>query len=72
MANYEIGSGTSQADSLLNTFLFGWFIGMITCVLITLWSLSGETEIRTNKIIIPEKQLTTDGKTIDTLYIYKQ
>jgi hypothetical protein len=29
-------------------------------------------EIHTNKRIQPEKKLTTDGKTVDTLYIYKQ
>jgi hypothetical protein len=34
--------------------------------------LSGETIIQSNKPIIPEKKLTTDGKTVDTLYIYKQ
>jgi hypothetical protein len=56
------------------TFMVGWFIGMVTCLIVTLWSMSGETmiEIHTNKRIQPEKRLTTDGKTVDTLFIYKQ
>lgn len=56
----------------LNIFMVGWFVGMMTCLIVTLWSMSDETVIKSNKIIIPEKQLTTDGKTIDTIYIYKQ
>lgn len=72
MANYETGSGTSHTDGLIGVFMVGWFVGMVTCLIVTLWSMSGETTIQSNKIIIPEKKLTTDGKTIDTLYIYKQ
>jgi hypothetical protein len=52
--------------------MFGWFIGMLTCLIVLLWGRSGETTIQSRKIIIPEKQLITDGKTVDTLYIYKQ
>ena len=72
MTNYETGSGTSHTDGLIGVFTIGWFVGVVTCLIVTLWSLSGETTIQSNKIIIPEKKLTTDGKTIDTLYIYKQ
>ena len=54
------------------TFMFGWLIGMLTCLVVTISCMSGETTIQSNKPIIPEKKLTTDGKTIDTLYIYKQ
>lgn len=63
---------SSSDNPELNIFLFGWFVGMVTCLIVTLWSMSDETVIKSNKIIIPEKQLTTDGKTIDTIYIYKQ
>ena len=59
-------------EDSFGTFMFGWLIGMLTCLVVTICSLSGETVIESNKIIIPEKKLTTDGKTIDTLYIYKQ
>jgi hypothetical protein len=52
--------------------MFGWLVGMVTCLIVTLWSMSGETVIQSDKIIVPEKKLTTDGKTIDTIYIYKQ
>ena len=59
-------------EDSLGTFMFGWLIGIFTCFVITISCMSGEKVIQSNKIIIPEKQLTTDGKTIDTLYIYKQ
>lgn len=72
MGDYETSSGTIKSDGLIGVFMVGWFVGMVTCFIITLWAMSGETTIHSNKIIIPEKQLTTDGKTIDTLYIYKQ
>ena len=65
-------TNSSESPSAYNIFMFGWFVGMVTCLIVTLWSMSGETVIQSNKIIIPEKKLTTDGKTIDTLYIYKQ
>jgi hypothetical protein len=59
-------------EDSFGTFMFGWLIGMLTCLVVTISCMSGETVIQSNKIIIPEKKLTTDGKTIDTLYIYKQ
>ena len=65
-------NSASHAGGLIGVFMVGWFVGMVTCLIVTLWSMSGETTIQSNKIIIPEKKLTTDGKTIDTLYIYKQ
>ena len=62
----------SSDNPQLNIFMFGWFVGMVTCLIVILWSLPDETTIQSRKIIIPEKQLTTDGKIIDTIYIYKQ
>ena len=59
-------------NPVLNSFIAGFVVGMIACIVMTLFTLSGETTIQSNKPIIPEKKLTTDGKTIDTLYIYKQ
>jgi hypothetical protein len=72
MGNYETVSGTSHTGGLIGVFMVGWFFGMVTCFMVTLWAMSGEIIIHSKTIIIPEKQLTTDGKTIDTLYIYKQ
>ena len=63
---------SNESPSELNIFMFGWFVGMVTCLIVILWSLPDETTIQSRKIIIPEKQLTTDGKIIDTIYIYKQ
>jgi hypothetical protein len=59
-------------NPILSSFIVGFVVGMIACIVMTLFTLSGETTIQSNKPIIPEKKLTTDGKTIDTLYIYKQ
>jgi hypothetical protein len=61
-----------NTDKLAGVFMVGFWIGVLTCVMVTLFALSGETIIQSNKPIIPEKKLTTDGKTVDTLYIYKQ
>jgi hypothetical protein len=73
MTNYETGSGTSHTDGLIGVFMVGWFVGMLTFLILFLVVCSDKpTEIRSNKRIQPEKILTTDGKTIDTLYIYKQ
>jgi len=55
------------------TFMLGWFVGIITSVILFI-AVNKDTpiEIYTNKRIQPEKKLTTDGKTVDTLFIYKQ
>ena len=63
-----------NADNLVGTFMVGWFVGMMT-FLILFVMVRSETpppEIQTNKRIQPEKKLITDGKTVDTLFIYKQ
>ena len=73
MANYETGSGTSHTDGLIGAFMVGWFIGMLTfLIMLIIFDSNNPTEIHSDKILQPEKRLTTDGKTIDTLYIYKQ
>lgn len=63
---------TSNESPEFNIFMVGWLVGMVTCLIVYFWTMPGETTIQSRKIIVPEKQLTTDGKTIDTLYIYKQ
>jgi hypothetical protein len=65
-------NSTSHEGGLFGVFMVGWFFGIVTFLIVALWSMSDETTIQSRKIIVPEKQLTTDGKTIDTLYIYKQ
>ena len=65
-------SDNNNDNPILNSFIVGFVLGMFTCIGLTIFTLSGETTIQSNKPIIPEKKLTTDGKTIDTLYIYKQ
>jgi len=71
--NTTTGSGTSHIDGLIGVFMVGWFIGMATFLIIFLVVCSDKpTEIHSDKRIQPEKRLTTDGKTVDTLFIYKQ
>ena len=62
-----------NTDKLAGVFIVGFWIGMLTFFMVFVMLCSDKpTEIQSNKRIQPEKQLTTDGKTIDTLYIYKQ
>ena len=73
MGNYETVSGTSHTGGLIGVFIVGFWIGMLTFLIMFLVVTSDTlTEIHSNKRIQPEKRLTTDGKTIDTLFIYKQ
>ena len=53
-------------------FMVGLLARIALAVVITISSLSGERTITTDKKIVLEWELTTDGKKIDTLYIYKQ
>jgi hypothetical protein len=70
--NTTTGSGTVKNDGF-GMFLTGVFIGFLVCVVFTLIFLANEPSvIQSNKRIQPEKRLTTDGKTVDTLFIYKQ
>ena len=70
--NTTTGSGTINTFDV-GTLFMGWFIGMITFLIVSgVVSQDTKIEIRSNKRIQPEKRLTTDGKTIDTLFIYKQ
>jgi hypothetical protein len=57
-----------SSDTLL-TLLCGIIFGMLIFVVISI--LCGNN-IKSIKPINPEIMLTTDGKTIDTLYIYKR
>ena len=71
--NTTTGSGTSHTDGLIGVFVIGWFIGMLTALTVfIIVTKDTPTEIHSDKRIQPEKRLTTDGKTVDTLYIYKQ
>jgi hypothetical protein len=71
--NTTTGGNTNHIDGLIGVFMMGWFIGILT-FLIMLFFVNSDTptEIHSNKRIQPEKRLTTDGKTVDTLFIYKQ
>jgi len=54
-----------------NLLLVGWVIGMIMASVTALFSFGGDVKITTTKKIIPDWKLVTDGKKVDTLYIYK-
>jgi hypothetical protein len=71
--NTTTGSGTNHTGGLTGVFMVGWFIGMLTFLVVFVAVCSDKsTEIHSDKRIQPEKRLTTDGKTVDTLFIYKQ
>jgi hypothetical protein len=70
--NTTTGSGTINTFDV-GTLIMGWFFGIITCVILFIMvNKDTPIEIYSNKRIQPEKKLTTDGKTVDTLFIYKQ
>lgn len=53
----------------LTSFLLGILVGMLIVIII---AASSEHSVKSLNPIKPEIMLTTDGKTIDTMYIYKQ
>lgn len=53
----------------LTRFLLGILVGMLIVVVI---AASSEHNVKSLTPIKPEIMLTTDGKTVDTMYIYKQ
>jgi hypothetical protein len=65
-------SSNSSESTGVDIFMGGFLVGIFACLIIFFLTMSGETTIQSSKPIIPEKKLTTDGKTVDTLYIYKQ
>lgn len=54
-----------------NLFFMGWVFGMVTALCVVIYNHEPSNSIQSTKPITPEKRLTTDGKRIDTLYIYK-
>jgi hypothetical protein len=51
--------------------IIGWLLGILTVITIYLLVPSSQPSVTTDKKITPEWRLTTDGKVVDTLYIYK-
>ena len=62
----------AEKDSAIGCF--GWIVLTLFAILfLTIATFSKhECEIITKERIEPEQVLTTDGKVVDTLYIYKQ
>lgn len=56
----------------MDEFIGGMMAGCVVCILIGLIIVDGRKTIRTNTKIKPEWQLVTDGKVIDTVYIYTE
>lgn len=60
-----------EKDSVIGCF--GAIAFILALVLIfTFGALLGDTEIVTKERIEPEHRLVTDGKVVDTLFIYKE
>ena len=62
----------AEKDTVIGCF--GWIVLTLFVILfLTIATFSKhECEIVTKEKIEPEQVLTTDGKVVDTLYIYKQ
>jgi hypothetical protein len=73
MGNNSTVSGSTTTTNSGSTFLVGVMLGFILCAIFTLATLFDRIMIiESYKRIEPEKRLTTDGKVVDTLFIYKQ
>ena len=59
-------------ENTFGAFMFGALAGISITIMFTISSLPGNKTIITDKKIAPEWMLTTDGKKVDTLYIYTQ
>lgn len=60
-------------ESVGEAFAMGVLVGVVLMTVITLASLGSNTPTITSTVrITPETQLTTDGKVVDTLYIYTE
>ena len=53
-------------------FIVGVLVGVVIMTILTVIVLQGATRIVSTTKITPETQLTTDGKVVDTLYIYTE
>lgn len=51
--------------------LFILAIGVLLWIICETATSTAEKRIETKELIQPEIRLTTDGKTVDTLYVYK-
>ena len=63
----------TNTENTFGAFMAGFLIGIVITVILSISAISSnKVEITADKKIVPEWRLTTDGKKIDTLYIYKQ
>ena len=64
------GIGKGLAQMLYGCFFVALLIGAaIACLT---WYTLSSSEIKSDRLIKPRIELTTDGKTVDTLYIYEK
>jgi len=61
MENSEFGNG----------LIAGWIGGMLVFIGLFLILSKSPKEFKSSTKIVPEKVLTTDGKKVDTIYVYK-
>lgn len=61
----------AEKDTVIGCFGMTSFILALVLIL-TFGALLGDTEIVTKERIEPEWRLVTDGKVVDTLFIYKE
>jgi len=61
MENSEFGNG----------LIVGWIISWILLGMLVAIFFENPIRIETKELLQPEKVLTTDGKKVDTIYVYK-
>lgn len=65
MEGFAAGIASAFVTLAIATLLLG------AAIVGVMWFLTDKDYIESKKIITPEIKLTTDGKKIDTLYIYR-
>ena len=65
MSGYGTGIGEAIVILAISTFILG------SVIVGGIWYFTSKDYIESKTPITPEIKLTTDGKTIDTLYVYK-
>jgi len=68
----DIGKNIASFFNGIFTLLIILFLGVIVFIILFITQLSRNNVIKSKTLIKPEIELTTDGKIIDTIYIYKK
>lgn len=54
-----------------NTFMFGWFIGILSAIVVLFFSYEPTKEFKSEVKITPSIELQIVNNKVDSLYVYK-